>query len=55
MSLHLFLRLGIFDDELGALGKAFGQDDHGAAGAYGVGETVQRVSFAGQVNQYRHL
>lgn len=49
-----FLGLGIFDGELGAVGQALGQDDHGAIGADGVGDTVKRVGFARDVHEHGH-
>jgi len=50
----LLLGLGIFEDELGALGKALGKNDHGAGGADGVGEAFDGFGFTGNVSEDAH-
>ncbi len=50
-----FLGLGILNRKLSAHGDAFRQDNHSAAGADGVRETVERMGFSRNVNDHRHL
>ncbi len=42
---HALLGSGIFEDEFCARGQTFGQDDHAAGGADGVGEAGDRLGF----------
>ena len=46
VNFHGLLRLGIFEHELGALGQRLRHDDHGAVGADGVRNSVNRLTLA---------
>src|SRR5712664_1901702 len=54
VDLDLLLGLGIFDDEFGALGQAFGKNNHGAGGTDGVRETVDGFRIASDVSDHGH-
>jgi hypothetical protein len=54
VDLDALLRFWVFDNELGALGQAFGKNDHGAGGADGVREAVDGFRFASEVNDNGH-
>lgn len=54
MGIHLLLSLGILNGKLGALRKALGKDDHGAPGADGMREAVDRLGPAGQMDKNGH-
>ena len=54
MGFDLLHGFGVFDGKLGALGKSLGKDDHGAAGADSVGEAIDRLGSARQMDENRH-
>jgi len=54
VDLDLLLGLRIFDDEFGALGQAFGKNDHGAGGTDGVCEAVDGFRIASDVSDNGH-
>ena len=54
VSLDLFLGLGILDGKFGASGEALGENDHGSAGADGVGGAVNGIGLALDVHEDGH-
>jgi len=55
VGLNLLLGFRVFKGKFGARGQSFGQNDHGAAGANRVSESVYRIGLSRQVDQNRHL
>ncbi len=48
------LSLGILEDEFGALGQAFGKNDHSAGGTDGVSEAADGIRIASDVSDNGH-
>jgi len=52
--LDALLRFGIFERKLRACGEALGKNNHGAAGADRMRESVDRIRLTREVNDDRH-
>src|SRR5712691_2885663 len=52
--LDALLRFWIFQSELGALGKAFGKNDHAASSADRMSKSLDRLGVFGDVDEHGH-
>src|SRR5260370_6982475 len=52
--LDALLRFGIFENELGALVKALGKDDHRAGSAHCMRKSLERLGALGHVGEHGH-